>query len=160
VHSGLGLFGNALFVIGSVMFFWESVKTLGIWLFVFGSLGMLLGSVGELLARIEKRPHGLNQRHGAGSCRTRTKARQHPVPHGDGISAAGGWSATQASAFSGSPDRAVVHRRQYPTPPPVDRRSSGSAKTCARVSSASQGWRQGRQRCAYGQRSIDQIRDL
>ncbi|MGB7817212.1 MAG: YrhK family protein [Ornithinibacter sp.] len=60
VHLGLGLFGNALFVIGSVMFFWESVKTLGIWLFVFGSLGMLLGSVGEFLVRIEKRRHGLN----------------------------------------------------------------------------------------------------
>ncbi len=58
VHLGLGLLGNAFFVIGSVMFFWESVKTLGIWLFVFGSLGMLLGSVGELLVRIEKRRRG------------------------------------------------------------------------------------------------------
>ncbi|XAS76485.1 YrhK family protein [Dermatophilaceae bacterium Sec6.4] len=58
VHLGLGLTGNTLFVIGSVMFFWASVKTLAIWLFVFGSLGMLLGSVGELLVRIEKRRHG------------------------------------------------------------------------------------------------------
>ncbi|MDN5764719.1 MAG: YrhK family protein [Humibacillus sp.] len=55
VHLGLGLFGNTLFVIGSVMFFWSSTKTLAIWLFVFGSLGMLLGSAGELLVRIEKR---------------------------------------------------------------------------------------------------------
>lgn len=58
VHLGLGLVGNTLFVIGSVMFFWSSVKTLAIWLFVFGSLGMFLGSVGELLVRIEKRRHG------------------------------------------------------------------------------------------------------
>lgn len=58
VHLGLGLVGNTLFVIGSVMFFWASVKTLAIWLFVFGSLGMLLGSVGELLVRLEKRRRG------------------------------------------------------------------------------------------------------
>lgn len=58
VHLGLGLAGNSLFVAGSVMFFWSSVKTLAIWLFVFGSLGMLLGSVGELLIRVEKRRRG------------------------------------------------------------------------------------------------------
>ncbi|MDQ2758517.1 MAG: YrhK family protein [Actinomycetota bacterium] len=58
VHLGLGLMGNTLFVIGSVMFFWPSVKTPAVWLFVIGSLGMLLGSVGELLVRIEKRRHG------------------------------------------------------------------------------------------------------
>lgn len=58
VHLGLGLAGNTLFVVGSVMFFWASVKTLAIWLFVLGSLGMLLGSVGELLVRLEKRRRG------------------------------------------------------------------------------------------------------
>lgn len=58
VHLGLGLFGNMLFVVGSVMFFWASVKTLAIWFFIFGSLGMLLGSVGELLVRVEKRRRG------------------------------------------------------------------------------------------------------
>ena len=58
VHLGLGLFGNTLFVVGSVMFFWTSTKNVAIWLFVFGSLGMLLGSVGELLVRMEKRRRG------------------------------------------------------------------------------------------------------
>ena len=58
VHLGLGLTGNMLFVVGSVMFFWASVKALAIWLFVLGSLGMLLGSVGELLVRVEKRRRG------------------------------------------------------------------------------------------------------
>ncbi|QNN55187.1 YrhK family protein [Nocardioides mesophilus] len=43
-----------LFVVGSVMFFWEGVKTAAIWLFVLGSLGMLIGSLGELLVRVEK----------------------------------------------------------------------------------------------------------
>lgn len=58
VHLGLGLMGNTLFFVGSVMFFWEGVKTLAISLFVLGSLGMLLGSVGELLVRVEKRRRG------------------------------------------------------------------------------------------------------
>lgn len=58
VHLGLGLFGNTAFVVGSVMFFWESVKTLAIWLFVVGSVGMLIGSLGELLVRVEKRRRG------------------------------------------------------------------------------------------------------
>lgn len=58
VHLGLGLMGNTFFLVGSVLFFWESVKTLAIWFFVLGSLGMLLGSVGELLVRVEKRRRG------------------------------------------------------------------------------------------------------
>lgn len=58
VHLGLGLFGNTLFFVGSVMFFWSSVKTLAIWLFVVGSLGMLLGSIGQVLVRIDKHRHG------------------------------------------------------------------------------------------------------
>lgn len=57
-HLAVGLFGNALFFVGSIMFFWENVKALAIWLFVVGSLGMFLGSVGELLVRIEKRRRG------------------------------------------------------------------------------------------------------
>lgn len=55
LHLGIGLFGNAMFVVGSVLFFYQSVMTLAIWLFVIGSLGMFLGSAGELLVRIEKR---------------------------------------------------------------------------------------------------------
>ncbi len=55
VHLGLGLLGNAMFFVGSIFFLYESLKTAGIWLFVFGSLGMLLGSIGEFLVRIEKK---------------------------------------------------------------------------------------------------------
>lgn len=58
VHLGLGLLGNMLFVVGSVLFFWGSTQTLAIWLFVVGSLGMFVGSLGELFVRIEKRHRG------------------------------------------------------------------------------------------------------
>jgi len=43
VHTMLGL-------IGSICFFWESTKTIGIWLFVIGAAGMLIGSAGEAIA--------------------------------------------------------------------------------------------------------------
>jgi len=58
VHLGLGLVGNAAFFVGSVLFFWESTMTAAIWLFVIGSLGMLIGSLGELLVKVEKRRQG------------------------------------------------------------------------------------------------------
>lgn len=47
VHVSTGLFGNFLFFIGSIMFFWESTKNAGVWLFVIGSLFMWLGSMGN-----------------------------------------------------------------------------------------------------------------
>lgn len=58
VHLGLGIAGNALFVVGSVLFFWVSTETVAIWFFVIGSLGMLIGSIGEMFVRIEKRRRG------------------------------------------------------------------------------------------------------
>lgn len=58
VHLGIGLFGNALFFGGSILFFWQSTMTTAIWLFVFGSLGMLTGSLGEMFVRLEKHRRG------------------------------------------------------------------------------------------------------
>lgn len=55
VHTLVGLFGNLSFFVGSILFFWEAWKTLGIWLFVVGSFAMLLGSLGSALARWERR---------------------------------------------------------------------------------------------------------
>lgn len=49
VHAGLGMAGNVLFLVGSVLFLWDSTQLLGIWLFIVGSLGLLLGSVGDKL---------------------------------------------------------------------------------------------------------------
>jgi hypothetical protein len=61
-HLGIGLFGNTTFVVGSVLFLNESLQQAGVWLFILGSSGMLLGSLGELLARVERhirrREHG------------------------------------------------------------------------------------------------------
>lgn len=54
VHTILGLIGNTCFVVGSVFFLFEPVKTAGIWLFVVGSLGMLLGSVGQAVVNWEE----------------------------------------------------------------------------------------------------------
>lgn len=58
LHLTLGLVGNLLFVIGSVLFFFQQLETGAIWLFVLGSTGMLTGSLGELFVRIEKRHMG------------------------------------------------------------------------------------------------------
>lgn len=55
VHTGVGLIGNTSFFVGSIFFFWEATKTAGIWLFVVGAFGMMVGSVGELLVRYERR---------------------------------------------------------------------------------------------------------
>ena len=55
VHTGLGLVGNTAFLVGSVLFFWESTKVAGIWLFVVGATGMLIGSVGQAIVQGERR---------------------------------------------------------------------------------------------------------
>lgn len=47
LHLTLGLVGNASFFVGSVMFLFEPLRTLGIWLFIVGSFGMLLGTIGD-----------------------------------------------------------------------------------------------------------------
>ena len=51
-HTTLGTFGNVCFVVGSVLFLWESTKLAGIWLFIVGSFGMLLGSLGDAAAQV------------------------------------------------------------------------------------------------------------
>lgn len=58
IHLLIGLTGNLLFFVGSIMFFSDSLETGAIWLFVLGSLGMLMGSLGEIFVRIEKRRTG------------------------------------------------------------------------------------------------------
>ncbi|MBL28902.1 MAG: hypothetical protein CMM50_15275 [Rhodospirillaceae bacterium] len=55
VHVGLGVLGNSAFVVGSILFFWDSLQTAGIWLFVIGSAGMLVGSIGDALVGWERR---------------------------------------------------------------------------------------------------------
>lgn len=65
IHLGVGMAGNALFVIGSVMFLPDlgSVvlpgagdpvewQTVGVWLFIVGSAFMLIGKFGQLLVSL------------------------------------------------------------------------------------------------------------
>lgn len=51
IHQGFGLVGNLLFVIGSVLFLpsFSAEQTIGVWLFITGSLLMLIGALGEFL---------------------------------------------------------------------------------------------------------------
>lgn len=58
VHTAIGLFGNLSFFVGSIWFLWESTKTAGIWAFIVGACGMLVGSVGEAIVKYER--HRLN----------------------------------------------------------------------------------------------------
>lgn len=54
IHLSIGLFGNACFFAGSILFLerFESVRDVGVWLFIVGSLFMLVGAVGRLLVSI------------------------------------------------------------------------------------------------------------
>lgn len=54
IHIGLGLIGNFAFVVGSCLFFSAATKNLALWLFVIGSSGMLLGSIGSALVKYER----------------------------------------------------------------------------------------------------------
>lgn len=51
IHLTLGLIGNILFFVGSVLFLpqFEPYKVFAIWLFIVGSFLMLTGSVGRVL---------------------------------------------------------------------------------------------------------------
>ena len=53
VHLAVGLFGNAAFVVGSLFFLSPTLTRAGTWLFVVASWGMLIGVLGEIMARYE-----------------------------------------------------------------------------------------------------------
>jgi len=53
VHLGIGIAGNALFLVGTVLFLLRQ-EGVGTWFFLVGSCGMLLGSVGEGLRALGK----------------------------------------------------------------------------------------------------------
>ena len=54
VHTIIGIMGNLMFVVGSVLFFkvFDVWYSLAVWLFVLGSTFMLVGAVGEGLIRM------------------------------------------------------------------------------------------------------------
>lgn len=55
IHLTLGLIGNAAFVVGSIFFLWDSWQQPAIWLFIMGSVGMLIGSIGSAIVKYEER---------------------------------------------------------------------------------------------------------
>lgn len=50
-HTGVGILGNLMFFVGSVLFLFEPARTAGVWLFIVGSFGMLVGSLGEAVIK-------------------------------------------------------------------------------------------------------------
>jgi YrhK-like protein len=48
IHLGIGLVGNAVFLVGTVLFM-AGPEAVGIWFFLVGSSGMFLGALGEVL---------------------------------------------------------------------------------------------------------------
>lgn len=60
VHTFLGLIGNTSFFIGSIFFLYPaSLERVGVWLFIAGSLGMMIGSAGEAVVRYERSELGI-----------------------------------------------------------------------------------------------------
>ncbi len=55
IHTSLGLIGNLSFLVGSIFFLWSSTQTLGVWLFIIGSAGMLIGSLGDAFVMVERK---------------------------------------------------------------------------------------------------------
>jgi hypothetical protein len=51
VHTSLGILGNVLFFVGSVLFLFDSVHKWDIYTFIVGSLFMLVGSVGSAVVK-------------------------------------------------------------------------------------------------------------
>ncbi len=58
VHLAVGVVGNVIFFVGSVLFIWSWAEQIAIWLFIVGSFGMMLGAIGQA-AYIRER-HRLN----------------------------------------------------------------------------------------------------
>ncbi len=60
VHISIGVIGNATFFVGSILFMpqYHPWMTIGVWLFITGSLLMLVGALGSGLKRIWARKYG------------------------------------------------------------------------------------------------------
>ena len=61
IHTGVGLLGNLLFVLGSVLFLWEATKQAGVWIFIAGSTCMFVGSAGDASIKLGARFGRLDQ---------------------------------------------------------------------------------------------------
>jgi hypothetical protein len=82
IHLTLGFVGNTCFVVGSVLFLWESTKPAGVWLFIVGATGMWLGSTGSAIATYERheQDHGGGRRDGTAERGRRAPAEVSRAP--------------------------------------------------------------------------------
>ncbi|MAU09946.1 MAG: hypothetical protein CL607_09015 [Anaerolineaceae bacterium] len=56
LHWMLGIFGNFSFFLGSILFLSDEWETVGVWLFILGSGGMLISSLGKFAAWRGRQP--------------------------------------------------------------------------------------------------------
>jgi YrhK-like protein len=54
IHTAIGAIGNFIFFIGSIFFLpsFHAMLTTGVWLFIIGSLLMMMGAIGEFFVKI------------------------------------------------------------------------------------------------------------
>lgn len=52
VHTLIGICGNTLFFVGSLLFLSEATKDIGVWTFIVGSAFMLIGSIGSAIVQL------------------------------------------------------------------------------------------------------------
>ena len=54
IHTAIGAIGNFIFFIGSILFLpsFKSMLVVGVWLFITGSLLMMMGAIGEIFVKI------------------------------------------------------------------------------------------------------------
>ncbi len=61
IHTAIGAVGNFTFFVGSIFFLpaFKSMQTVGVWLFILGSLLMLVGAIGDFFVKVyETRERG------------------------------------------------------------------------------------------------------
>lgn len=55
LHQAIGVLGGVTFFVGSILFLYDGLlKHAGVWLFIVGSAGMLVGNVGSALLTYER----------------------------------------------------------------------------------------------------------
>ncbi|WP_409180327.1 YrhK family protein [Amycolatopsis sp. VS8301801F10] len=70
IHLAVGVIGNVIFFVGSVLFISDATELLAIWLFIVGSFGMMLGAIGQAIYVHERhRLNGAPGEHGRASSR-------------------------------------------------------------------------------------------
>ncbi|MDQ0381456.1 YrhK family protein [Amycolatopsis thermophila] len=58
MHLAIGVAGNVVFFVGSVLFIWSWSEQIAVCLFIVGSFGMMLGAIGQAFYIHER--HRLN----------------------------------------------------------------------------------------------------